>query len=119
VRVLDVPGRIAQWFTALPPYKQGLLLFAFSVLAIELAFRRFAPRSKAYAKWTAFFMAVGHVWSLVILSIIYFVSVALVSVGMRLARKDLLDRSLAPEPSFWRRHEPNPLGPQAAARHQF
>lgn len=119
MRVQDVPGRIAQWFTALPPYKQGLLLFAFTVLAVELAFRRFAPKSKAYAKWTAFFMAIGHIWSLVILSIIYFVSVALVSVGMRLFGKDPLDRSLAPEPTFWRRHDPNPLGPQAAARHQF
>jgi hypothetical protein len=38
---------------------------------------------------------------------------------MRLFGKDPLDRSLRPEPSFWRPHEPNPLGPSAAARHQF
>ena len=38
---------------------------------------------------------------------------------MRLFGKDPLDRSLAPEPSFWRAHEPNPLGPERAARHQF
>jgi hypothetical protein len=119
VRVLDVPGRAVQWFAALPPYKQGLLLLAFTVLFVELAFRRFAPRSRAYAKWTAFFQKVGHVWSIVILSIIYFLSVALVSVGMRLFGKDPLDRSLDPEPSFWKSHEPNPLGPMAAARHQF
>ena len=32
---------------------------------------------------------------------------------------DPLDRRLAPEPTFWRAHEPNPLGPERAARHQF
>ena len=53
-----------------------------------------------------------------------FVSPGLLSVGpiglvMRLAGKDPLDRGLAPEPSFWRKHEPNPLGVEAAARHQF
>jgi hypothetical protein len=37
----------------------------------------------------------------------------------RLFGKDLHDRGLAPEPSFWRAHEPNPLGPERAARHQF
>jgi hypothetical protein len=24
-----------------------------------------------------------------------------------------------PEATFWRAHDPNPLGPQAAVRHQF
>jgi hypothetical protein len=38
---------------------------------------------------------------------------------MRLMGRDPLDRKLDREPSWWRRHEPNPLGPQAAARHQF
>ena len=33
--------------------------------------------------------------------------------------KDPLDRKLDAEPSFWRSHEPNPLGPAASARHQF
>jgi len=42
-----------------------------------------------------------------------------VSLFMRLGRHDPLDRQLAPEPSFWRGHEPNPLGPARAARHQF
>ena len=119
MRVLDVPGRVVQWFAALPPYKQGLLLLACTVLVVELAFRRFAPHSRAYAAWTGFFLRLGHLWSIVILSVIYFVSVALVSLGMRLLRRDLLDKSLAPAPTFWKSHEPNPLGPQAAARHQF
>lgn len=89
------------------------------VVGVELSFRRLAPASRAYARWTRFFEGIGHVWTTVLLALIYFLSVAPVAAGMRLSRRDLLDRSLAPEPSFWRRHEPNPLGPQAAARHQF
>jgi len=89
------------------------------VVAIEVCFRRFAPRSPAYKAWTRFFEAVGSVWTAVLLAGVYFVSVSLVAVGMRLFGKDPLDRALLPEPSFWRRHEPNPLGPAAAARHQF
>jgi len=38
---------------------------------------------------------------------------------MRLFGKDPLDRKLKAEPTFWREHEPNPLGPAAAVRHQF
>ena len=84
-----------------------------------LALRRFAPRSAVYARWTAFFHSVGAVWTAVILSFVYFLSVAGVSLFMKLAGKDPLDRQLDSEPSFWRPHQPNPLGPRAAARHQF
>jgi hypothetical protein len=62
---------------------------------------------------------VGAVWTAVILSVIYLLSVGPVSLGMRLFGKDLLDRSLAREATFWRSHEANPLGPAAAVRHQF
>jgi hypothetical protein len=96
-----------------------LLTLATTVFLVELAFRRIAPGSAAYRRWTAAFKAVGQVWTAVILCIVYFVSVAFVSVLMKLLGKDPLDRSLDTEPSFWRRHEPNPLGPMAAARHQF
>jgi len=100
-------------------FRGKLLVFACTVVGIELLFRRLAPRSGAYAAWTRFFEGLGSVWTAVILGVVYFLSVSLVAVGMRLFRKDLLDRALRPEPSFWRRHEPNPLGPRAAARHQF
>jgi hypothetical protein len=63
--------------------------------------------------------AVGAVWTAVILSVVYLLSVGPVSLAMRLRGKDPLDRSLAPEPTFWRTHEQNPLGPEAATRHQF
>jgi hypothetical protein len=100
-------------------WRTGLLAFATVVVVVEFCFRRFAPRSRAYARWTAFFEGIGHVWTTVLLGVIYFFSVSLVSLGMRLSGKDPLDRVLAAEPSFWRPHEPNPLGPAVAARHQF
>lgn len=101
------------------PLRWKLLAFATLVVLVELAFRYAAPKSAAYRGWTRFFEGLGHVWTAVLLGLVYFLSISLVSLGMRLARKDLLDRSLAPEASFWRPHEPNPLGPRAAARHQF
>jgi len=46
-------------------------------------------------------------------------SVGPIGLVMRLVGHDPLDRTLAPEPSFWRAHQPNPLGVEQAARHQF
>ena len=100
-------------------FRWKLLLVACLVVGVELCFRRLAPHSAAYRVWQRFFEGVGAVWTAVLLGVVYFVSVSVVAVGMRLFGKDPLDRSLSAEPSFWRPHEPNPLGPQAAARHQF
>jgi hypothetical protein len=119
VSVLDVLGRVGHWLGALPTYKQALLVLATTMFVVELVLRRFARKSLVYKRWTAFFEAVGSFWSAVILSIVYFVSVAAISALMKVFGKDPLDRRLDPEPSFWRAHEPNPLGPLAAARHQF
>ena len=105
-------------FRALP-LRYKILAAAALVVAVEVAFRRLAPRSAAYRRWTAFFEGIGHVWTIVILGLVYYLSVALVAVFMRLLGKDPLDRSLEPRPSFWRTHEPNPLGPRQAAHHQF
>ena len=115
----EVLGRLGHWFDALPVYKQVLLVLATTMFVVELVLRRFARGTRLYAGWTAVFEAFGAFWSAIILSIVYFVSVAVISAFMKLTGKDPLDRSLAPEPSFWRAHEPNPLGPIAAARHQF
>ena len=106
------------WLVDLP-LRWKILGFATTVVVIEVAFRRLAPESRAYARWTRFFQAIGVVWTAVILAIIYVVSVGPIGLGMRLGRHDPLDRRLAPEPSFWRAHEPNPLGAEQAARHQF
>ena len=107
--------RIAAW----PTHRKILLAFAITVFLIELAFRRFGRKSKAYKRWTAFFEAIGAVWSAVILSVIYVVGVGPISLFRRFTSDDPLDRSLAKQTSAWRAHEPNPLGPEAAARHQF
>ena len=119
MNVSEVLGRAVHWFTALPTYKQALLALATTMFVVELLLRRVARGTPLYRKWTAFFEAIGAFWSAIILSIVYFVSVAIISIFMKLAGKDLLDRRLDEEPSFWRTHEPNPLGPLAAARHQF
>jgi hypothetical protein len=113
--LLAVTEKIAAW----PTHRKVLLSVAVLVFLTELAFRRFAPRSRAYAQWTRAFQAVGRFWTGAILSIVYFISVAGVSLVMRLLGKDPLDRTLDRESTWWRRHDPNPLGPQAAARHQF
>jgi hypothetical protein len=112
-------ANLLAWAEGLPLHNKVLLTLATSVFLGELAFRRFAPRSAAYRKWTAAFVFIGSIWTAVILSIVYFASVSIVGIGMRLLGKDPLDRGLKPEPSFWRAHEPNPLGPRAATRHQF
>jgi hypothetical protein len=99
--------------------KKSVLGFACSVVVIELLFRRLAPKSAAYKRWTRFFEGIGKVWTAVILSIVYVFSVGPVSLVMRLVGRDPLDRKLDHEASFWHTHEPNPLGPAAAIRHQF
>jgi hypothetical protein len=117
--VPDFLTRIWEWFLALSTFKKSLLTLAFSVFLVEVIFRRVAPGSRAYAAWTRFFQGIGKVWTAVILSFVYFLSVGMVGIVMKILGKDPLDRSLAAEPSFWRAHEPNPLGADAAVRHQF
>jgi hypothetical protein len=109
---------VFSWLAALP-LRGKILAFATVVVLVELAFRRFAPRSRAYARWTAFFQGIGKVWTAVLLGVVYLVSVGAVGIVMRLIGRDPLDRTLKPEPTFWRSHEPNPLGPEASVRHQF
>ena len=105
---------VARW-----PVRWKLLTLATVVVVVELALRQFAPRSQAYARWKAFFEGVGAIWTGILLSVVYVLSVGPISLSLKLFGRDPLDRALAPEPSFWRSHEPNPLGPEAAARHQF
>ncbi len=112
------PSELLAAFAGLP-LRYKLLTLATLVVVVELLFRRFGPRSQAYRRWTRFFQGIGAVWTAVLLAVIYLFSVGPVSLFMRLGSRDPLDRSLRAEPSFWRAHEPNPLGPLAAARHQF
>jgi hypothetical protein len=99
--------------------KKSVLAFAGTVFLVEVAFRRFGRGSKAYVRWTRFFEGIGKVWTAVILSVVYVFSVGPVGLVMRLLGRDLLDRKMTIEPSLWRAHEPNPMGPAASVRHQF
>ena len=101
------------------PLRWKIVAAATIVVLVELAFRRLAPKSRAYARWSGFFQGIGKVWTTILLAIVYVFSVGPVGLGMRIFGRDPLDRRLLPEPSFWRAHEPNPLGPERAARHQF
>jgi hypothetical protein len=108
-----------QAWTALP-LRLRILALAALVFVFELALRRFAPKSRAYARWTGFFLAVGSVWTAVLLALVYALSVGPTGLAMRLFGHDPLDRwRPGAEPTFWRPCEPNPLGASAAARHQF
>lgn len=111
--------RVALWFAGRPTHTKVLLCLATALVVGELLFRRLAPRSRAYAAWTRLFEGIGKVWTAVLLAVIYILSVGPVSLAFRLLGKDPLDRQLQAEPSSWRGHEPNPLGAEAAVRHQF
>ncbi len=112
------PHDLIAWSAGLP-WRYKLLALATLVVLAELLLRRFAPKSRVYRRWTAFFEAIGAAWTAVLLALVYVLSVGPVGLAQRLFGKDPLDRGLAAEPSFWRSHQPNPLGPEQAARHQF
>lgn len=118
IQSLSVTSLGTLWMR-LPTHTRVLLGLAFAVLLVELGLRWLAPRSRVYAGWKGFFEAVGHVWTAVILSFVYLIGVGPVRLVMLLAGKDPLDRAVRDESSAWRLHTPNPLGPDAAARHQF
>ncbi len=114
-----LPARIEAWFVGLSTAKKVILGLATLMFLVEVGFRTFAPKSKAYASWTKGIEAVGSVWTAVLLSIIYAGSVGPIAAFMRLLGKDPLERKIGSDPSNWHPHDPNPLGPRAAARHQF
>jgi hypothetical protein len=115
----EVLGRFGHKLASLPTHTKILLTLATTVMVVEMILRRVAPESRFYAGWKRVFEAVGSFWTAIILSFVYFLSVSVVSLLMKAFGKDPLDRQLASAPSFWRTHEKNPLGPQAASRHQF
>jgi len=110
---------IAAWWLGRPLPVRILLVAATAIFLVELSLKRFAPASRLYARWKRLFEAVGALWTAVLLSVVYVVSVGPVGLGLRLVGSDPLDRQLTPEPSYWRPREPSPLSPEAAARHQF
>lgn len=101
------------------PWQLKLLALFVLVVGTEMLLKRFAPDSAFYRSWQRAFERIGVVWTAVILSIIYFISVAGVALFMKLLGRDLLNTGLAAQPSFWQDRETTPLSPRAAARHQF
>ncbi len=112
------PHDFLPWLAGLG-WRAKVIAVAAALVVVELGFRRFARESRAYRRWTAFFEAIGAVWTAILLALVYLVSVGPIGLVMRALGNDPLDRRLAPEPSFWRDYSPNPLGPEQAARHQF
>ena len=103
------------WFTGLS-LRFKVLAFASLVVLVELGFRRFAPKSKAYLRWTAFFQGIGSVWTAVILSVVYALSVGPIGLLIRLFGGV---RSARPRAKPNWRAQAESLGPERAARHQF
>lgn len=115
----EVLGRFVHRLASLPTHTKILLTLATTVMVGEMILRRVAPKSRFYANWKRVFEAVGSFWTAIILSVVYFLSVSVVSLLMKAFGKDPLDRQLKGEPSFWRAYEKSPLGDRAAVRHQF
>ncbi len=109
---------ILRWYSGLSLFGRIILPVFVLVVTTELICRRVAPQSRFFKAWTAFFTRIGEVWTGVILSVVYLIAVGPMGIGMRLFGKDLLDKRPTAV-SAWRAHSPNPLGPEAGARHQF
>ena len=87
-------SRIGALIAATPTHTKVLLALATTIFVIELALRRFAPKSPFYAKWTGFFLAIGHFWTAILLALVYFLSVSVIAVLIKLFGKDPLYRGL-------------------------
>src|SRR5262245_13855082 len=116
--VVLIASWLAPWWLNRKPLLRVLLASGTLMTTVELSLGQY-PKSPAHVRWTRFVHGIGAVWTSVILSVVYAVAVGPIGVIMKVFRQDPLDRRLAPEPSFWRGHQSNPLGPEAAARHQF
>jgi Saxitoxin biosynthesis operon protein SxtJ len=119
VTFASVVDKLGHWYATRPTHTKILLGIATTMLVVELLLRNLAPKSELYASWTRFFLGLGKVWTVVLLSLLYLVAIGPMALVMRLMRNDPLDRTLAPTPTFWHGHEPNPMGPRASARYQF
>ena len=116
---LDLFSTVAHWFVRRSPLGKAFLGLFVIVLLTELCCRRFAPHSRFFLAWTSLFRRVGEIWTGAILSVVYVLVVGPIGLITRWRGQDLLDRRPAEGHTAWRPHAPNPLGPEAAARHQF
>ena len=103
----------------LPVVTLGLLALATTVFLVDLALRYTAPKSRAYAAWASGLRAIGSFWTAVILSIVYLIPVGLTNVVVRTMRRDLLDREIRKEPSYWHIRDSDLRSPEEASLRQF
>jgi hypothetical protein len=59
-----------------------------------------------YRGWMKFAHVLGVVNTRILLTLSYFLIIAVASIGARLARADLIDRRMTPRPTFYHPREP-------------
>ena len=110
---------VVRWLAALPMHTKVLLCVATVVFVTELLLRRYARGPASTRKWSGVFLAIGHFWTSILLGLVLLRVGEPDCLGDEALGQDPLDRKLLAERTSWRPHEANPLGPEAAARHQF
>ena len=68
-----------------------------------------------WAGWKRFGFILGTINRFILLTVFYWVVIDVANIGLRLLRKDLLDRRMVPKPTYW---HPKPAAP-ATYQHQF
>lgn len=116
---MNILDAVARKLQSMSTHGKVVLALFLVIAVMEFVVARLWPKSAVVARWKAGVEALAAFWTAIILAVVYFLSVSVVSLGLKLSGKDPLDRSLARDTIRWQPHEPNPLGPEAAARHQF
>lgn len=66
--------------------------------------------------WKKFAHVLGIVYTRILLTLSYFIIIAVAAVGARIARADLIDRRMTPKPSFYHPREPMKPSLESAKR---
>lgn len=66
--------------------------------------------------WKQFAHVLGIVNTRILLTITYFVVVALAAIVTRVTRRDLLDRRMTPKESYWHDREQHPIDLESCRR---
>lgn len=69
-----------------------------------------------YRGWMKFAHVLGIVNTRILLTLSYFLIIAFAAVGARVARADLIDRRMTPQPSFYHPREPMQPSLESAKR---
>lgn len=72
--------------------------------------------SLLWTGWKKFALVLGIVNTKILLTLTYFIIIALPAIVTRLFRKDLLDRRMKPRESYWHEREPLDVTPETVRR---